>query len=64
MELIAGYFKYIQPLLNGSGPTSQAGQVTLAQSCKIECHLLWNGFGRWVNSNWEPYIPEGLLSLL
>ncbi|KAL9978836.1 hypothetical protein ACROYT_G016406 [Oculina patagonica] len=51
-----GYFKYIQPLLNGSGQTGQAGLAQL--SCNTECPLLWNGFGRWVNNIWKPYIPE------
>ncbi|XP_078355034.1 uncharacterized protein LOC144639616, partial [Oculina patagonica] len=50
------YFEYIQPLPNGSGQTGQAGLAQL--SCNTECPLLWNGFGRWVNNIWKPYIPE------
>ncbi|KAL9979520.1 hypothetical protein ACROYT_G017195 [Oculina patagonica] len=48
-----GFFKYIQTLINGS---REAHPSLL--SCNVDCRLLWNGFGRWINKTWKPYIPE------
>ncbi|XP_022790075.1 uncharacterized protein LOC111329605 [Stylophora pistillata] len=48
-----GFFKYIQPLLSQSGK-----KRFLQPSCDFKSSLVWNGFGRWVNSIWKPYVPE------
>ncbi|XP_066019992.1 uncharacterized protein [Pocillopora verrucosa] len=48
-----GFFKYIQPFL------SQSSKESFSQSsCDFNCSLVWNGFGRWVNSIWKQYMPE------
>ena len=27
-------------------------------SCSKKCSFLWDGFGRWVNNQWKPYIER------
>ena len=25
-------------------------------NCNVRCNFIWNGFGRWVNEKWHPFI--------
>ncbi|XP_032237149.1 uncharacterized protein LOC116618019 [Nematostella vectensis] len=38
-------------------PSQFAGQVSVHPAGQQSCRFLWDGYGRWVNRVWKPYLP-------